>query len=355
MTEQSRHWDGVSLGDATLAPYSASEWADQERLEHGQGSIFPNYGILSGTGDGTYSPLRVQAKSPASTNIEVEIGVGLVHGYLYENTTALTLAVGSNASGNPRIDTVVLRADIVAQTVRAAIKQGTPAGSPVHPTLTQSTTIWEIPLADIAVANGFSVINQTDITNRQRSIQDIPKGWLPVVYPIGYIAGGNYTLATAGLNAGGGAVAIPFIFDAPMLIHEVTVYGMSGLGGMSLEWGLYHQDVNEGNTAENTVRLLANGSGSDSSVTTRRWTLAATPAPQPVSSGLHWLVIRNSGGSSFGIGRIAASAFEQDLALTKVTIAAIAQTLDLVTSWSGLTDHLAAAVKGRVLGQTTVF
>src|SRR5689334_16416544 len=257
MSEISSVWDNIITGDATQAPYSASEWAAREKLLHGQGTVFPNYGTISGTGDGTYPPLQVQAKSPASSNIEVEIGSALVAGYLYQNTAALTFTIGANASGNPRIDTVILRVDFTAQTVRAVVKQGTPAGSPVRPSLQQDASLWEIPLADIAVANGFSVINQTDITNRQRFIQDIPKGWLPVVYPIGYIAGGNYTLGTTGLNAGGGGVAIPFVFDAPMLIHEVTVYGTSGIGGMNLQWGLYHQDVNDGNTAENTVRLLA--------------------------------------------------------------------------------------------------
>src|ERR1044071_3881223 len=135
MTESSHVWDGVLTGDATTAPYSAAEWAHREALLHGAGTVFPNYGVINETGDGTYSPLAVRAKSPASSNIEVEIGSALVNGRLYENTAALTFTIGANASGNPRIDTVVLRADFVAQTVRAAIKQGTPAGSPSRPTL----------------------------------------------------------------------------------------------------------------------------------------------------------------------------------------------------------------------------
>src|SRR5690242_11576305 len=101
MAEQSRHWTGTTIGDATLAPYSASKWADQERLEHGQGTVFPNYGVLQGTGDGTYPPLRTQATSPASAQIEIRPGSALVHGYLYENSSTINLTVGANASGNP--------------------------------------------------------------------------------------------------------------------------------------------------------------------------------------------------------------------------------------------------------------
>lgn len=356
MTEQSRHWDGVLTGDASLAPYSASEWADQERLEHGQGTIFPNYGILRGSGDGTYSTLRVQAKSPASANVELEIGAALVHGYLYENTAALTLAVGANASGNPRIDTLILRADFIAQTIRAVVKQGTPAVSPARPTLQQDTSIWEIPLADIAVANGFTVINQTDITTRARSVLDLDMGWLPFIYPIDYVSAGNYTLATDAINGSGGAVAIPFMIPAHMLVQDVNVYGTSGLGGMNLQWGLYKQDVNDGNTAEKTLRLVANGAASSGAVTTARWTLIATPAPQYIPPGFYWLVIRNNGGSSFSIGKIAASALEQNMSMNHATaVSGITQTLDMVTGWTAGSSHLGASIRGRVFGQTTVF
>jgi len=35
---------------------------------------------------------------------------------------------------------------------------GTPGGSPVAPTLTRNTTVWELSLAQISVSNGFSTI-----------------------------------------------------------------------------------------------------------------------------------------------------------------------------------------------------
>lgn len=73
------------------------------------------------------------------------------------------LSVAANASGSPRIDSVILRKDTAAQTVRALVKQGTPAGSPVAPSLTQSAATWEIGVADIAVANGFVSLAQDTI------------------------------------------------------------------------------------------------------------------------------------------------------------------------------------------------
>lgn len=354
MTEQSRHWDGVSLGDATLAPYSASEWADQERLEHGQGSTFPNYGILAGTGDGTYSALRVQAKSPASSNVELEIGAALVHGYLYENTAALTLAVGANASGNARIDTLILRADFVAQTVRAIIKQGTPAASPAHPTLQQDTAIWEIPLADIAVANGFTVINQTDITNRQRSLFSMSAGWQPKAEPPGYYIAANYDAApttfTPGVND---AVAIPMTLVSNMLIQDVQIRHLTTSISYTIDWGLYTQDTNEGLTAENTARLVAFGTGSGSTVGSTNILLAASPVPQAVPPGTYWLVLHFKSGV-VKLGTIAAGNFDYTNGMTlSVAFTSITQTLNLVTNWLFGSVAYAVRIRGRVLGKTT--
>src|SRR5688500_5163194 len=161
MTQTSAPWEGILLGDAADAPYSSAEWAHLWALLHGVGASFPNYGVIKGTGGGTYDPLQVTATSPASVTVEVQAGAALVNGRLYENTSAVTLAVSANASGNPRIDTVIMRVDYIAQTVRLVIKQGTPAVSPARPALQQDTSIWETPLADIAVANGFSTLTQT--------------------------------------------------------------------------------------------------------------------------------------------------------------------------------------------------
>lgn len=162
MTERSYVWDGQLIGDATIAPYDTSEWARIWRNLTGGARV--NYGVLKGTGDGTNEPLTVRATSPASKNVDVLQGAALVHGRLYETDATVTLAIAPNASGNPRIDLVILRADFVLQTVRLAVKQGTPAASPTPPTLQQDTSFWEIPLAAVAAANGFSTITQANIS-----------------------------------------------------------------------------------------------------------------------------------------------------------------------------------------------
>lgn len=364
MTELSTVWDGVLVGDAAaVAPYSASEWAAREKLLQGQGTVFPNYGVFPGSGGGTYSALQVQAKSPASTNIEVEIGAALVAGYLYQNTAALTFTIGANASGNARIDTAVLRADFVAQTVRAVVKQGTPAASPVHPTLQQDTTIWEIPLADIAVANGFSVINQTDVTNRQRALYSLTAGWQATAHPVNYLPNGNYDAGGATFSSNFVFKAIPFVLTGNMLLQDVLLRHFSTVVNYTLQWGIYFQDTNDGNAAENILRMVANGSASGTTSGTQDISIPATPAPQILPPGSYWLVLREPSftGAGVSIGTVAFGSFDTSALGYRHQGAEVSsvmpQTLDMVAGagvWATVHSSLAVRLRGRVFGMSTV-
>ena len=240
MAEQSSFWDGTLLGDS--GPYSAADFAQRTAELFGQGTSFNNYGVLAGTGS-TFEPLSVQAKSPASTNIEIQIGAALVSGYQYRNTTALTLPVSANAAGNPRIDTVILRLDYTAQTCRAAIKQGTPAASPVSPTLQQDASYWEIPLADLLLANGFTTVSQAVIHPRTRVINTQSAGWESHVYPRNYACGGSLS-ATVTL-APAQTILVPFALSGNILLDNLVLGATSPVSGMTIAWDLYIQDVND--------------------------------------------------------------------------------------------------------------
>lgn len=167
MTEYSIPQQGLLVGDASRAPYDADEWSiDYSAKLNGYG-MRSDYGPLYGYDNGINYGLEVTQVAVATTNVELKVGSALVKGTVYVNDATLTLAIAANASGNPRVDTVVIRKDYAAQTVRAAVRQGTPAATPVPPTLTQSAGVtWEIPIADIAVANGFSTIVAANITPR---------------------------------------------------------------------------------------------------------------------------------------------------------------------------------------------
>lgn len=364
MTELSTVWDGILTGDAAaVAPYSASEWAARQKLLQGQGTVFPNYGVLVGTGDGTYPALSVQAKSPASTQIEIEIGAALVAGYLYQNTAALSFTVGANASGNARVDTVILRVDFVAQTVRGVVKQGTPAASPVAPTMQQDATYWEIPLADIAVANGFVTLAQSTITQRQRAVRTNAAGWQSVAYPVNYVWNVNNFGAFVGSEVMTPAetLLIPFILTGNMLLQQVDVWQATS-ANFTLGWDLYVQDTNDGLVAENTIRRVAQSNGSITGLATGaavRRTLAGLGSVTPLSPGAYWLALQNRDGAlNFNLGSFGGgTGFDSDAinVYKKTTANPNTQTIDAVTGWALTTaGGLQVRLRGRVFGQTTV-
>lgn len=163
MTQRSFPWQGTTVGDA--GAYSSDTYSHvYEQLLHANR---PNAGPIIDSLPGSVRGLRVQATGPASTNVDVVAGAAMVDGTYYESDATVTLAVSANVSGNTRIDTVVLRKDWVTQTIRIALLVGTPAGTPTPPALTQSAgVLWEIPLADLTLASGFSSIAGTSIRSR---------------------------------------------------------------------------------------------------------------------------------------------------------------------------------------------
>jgi hypothetical protein len=166
MAETSRFWDGIAVGDAATAPYSSDEYArvqrDLIRASEADSGPLLNTGVAPDLG------LTVRATTPASASVEVTAGSAIVRGTWYNSSATETLAIGANASGNPRIDTIILRKDYAAQTIRLVVLPGAPAVTPSAPALTQTDGVtWELPLADIAVANGFATLANTTITPRR--------------------------------------------------------------------------------------------------------------------------------------------------------------------------------------------
>lgn len=199
MTEISRPWVGRTsegaAGDA--GPYSAQDW--QTTWSTGFGQNNANRGVLRGV-DGD---LAVTASSPADTNVNVAIGGAYVEGIWYYNGASKSVAIASNSSGAVRIDIVVLVADYTAQTVRIAVVQGTPGAG--VPTLTQSVgVIWQIPLAYITLASGFTSIANSAITD-MRNYANLPAN---VALDVTNSSGGTLESGAAVIWLAGGGAAI---------------------------------------------------------------------------------------------------------------------------------------------------
>lgn len=177
MTEISRPWNGTTVGDA--GPYSDTQWQELYRYIIGLGGVRANTGVFLGSGSHPNDGLKVIQQGPAAAGVDVLPGSALVQGIAYFSDSAASLSVAVNASGNPRVDTVIIRADYALQECRLAILTGTPGATPVPPSLTQTPGVmWEIPVADIAAANGFSTIVQANITPRQEWINASPGVYL---------------------------------------------------------------------------------------------------------------------------------------------------------------------------------
>lgn len=103
-------------------------------------------------------------------NVKVKTGQALIRGHYYDNTAQETLTIAAADVTNPRIDRVVLRLDPTANSVVLAVITGTPAASPSAPALTQTDGgIYELPLAQVAVAAAAVVISAGNVTD-QRTI-----------------------------------------------------------------------------------------------------------------------------------------------------------------------------------------
>jgi hypothetical protein len=156
MTEISYVWP-PGVGDASAEPYDVDEFREYINMMFGlsaNGFVVPGYG----------NELAITASSPASAVVHVGTGALMLKGARYVNDADIAFTIAANASGNPRIDTIVARIDWSAQTVRMAVVAGTPAAvpSPTAP-VTNFGVTWEYVLGHVWVANGFASIADAEI------------------------------------------------------------------------------------------------------------------------------------------------------------------------------------------------
>jgi hypothetical protein len=130
-------------------------------------------------------------------------GQAFINGYSYVNDTNLVLAHTAAHATLDRLDLVVIRLDLAAREIHAAIVAGTPAASPSTPALTNTATIIEIPIARMYVRAAAATIAGADITKLQRSTERtayFPAIDLNEITQTGSYSGTNATNAPAGVN-----------------------------------------------------------------------------------------------------------------------------------------------------------
>ncbi|MFJ3084359.1 hypothetical protein ACIPJG_32025 [Streptomyces halstedii] len=100
----------------------------------------------------------------SGANLVVQAGSAWVGGFYYKNSSALSKPAPTNSGSLPRIDRVVLRADMSKGSVNLEIKTGTPSANPVAPALERTPGgIWEMSLwlFNLAANNGARTLTDT--------------------------------------------------------------------------------------------------------------------------------------------------------------------------------------------------
>lgn len=161
MTQRSLPFDG-SGGSGDDGSYSANDWQTTWFGAFANAALSAAPDLNRGVIWGVLDNLEVAAQSVPDGTVQVKTGEAFVQGIWYKNDTAVTVTPAANASGSTRYDIVTLQADYTALTVRIYLRQGT-AGAGL-PALQQSAGgIWEIPLAYLELASGFTTINTAQI------------------------------------------------------------------------------------------------------------------------------------------------------------------------------------------------
>jgi len=110
--------------------------------------------------------LLVYESTPPAMSVEVSTGEAWINGYWYQNDAVITVPIDASSPTNPRRDLIILRLDVLtSRSIEVTILKGTPSSTPALPSLTQTSQIWEIPLAEVLVGTGVTSIVTANITD----------------------------------------------------------------------------------------------------------------------------------------------------------------------------------------------
>lgn len=148
------------------AESTEQRWGDMMKWMRTTGILTENLTLNASTDD-----LAVTAN--ATLGVQTAVGQAWVEGFEFQQQDDYyAIGVDPNTSGDPRIDLLVLELNKPDDIIHYVVVKGTPDPSPVAPSPQQDDEIWQMPLAEIAVADMAAVILSGDITDlRVRSLQ----------------------------------------------------------------------------------------------------------------------------------------------------------------------------------------
>lgn len=143
------------------------------------------------------------AASAAGVNMSIAVNTGMaIHkdGIPYLLETAGSVTLNASDGANPRIDRVVVRLVREGQSLEGKVTlekiTGSPAATPTAPGITQSSSTWDISLAQIRVDAGVSVIAADKVTD-ERFSTSLAQAY-SFAYPTGIQPGDTFYVDAAG-------------------------------------------------------------------------------------------------------------------------------------------------------------
>ncbi len=157
MAQESSFFNAQLVNGSYDRVYNAENWAAYFASFLGNGvSVNPTTG------------LQVQAGS--GMNIIVAIGTAFINGYRYANTMPLGVTINMANATYPRITSVILELNLNDRSILVKTLDGTPSNTPVAPTLTRTTGIYQLQLATILIPAGTTQITTGNITDTRADI-----------------------------------------------------------------------------------------------------------------------------------------------------------------------------------------
>ena len=123
--------------------------------------------VSNGVYESVGGALQVLAGSGMTVNIQT--GRAIINSKWLKNDAVLSLNITAAHAVLNRYTAVVLRLDMANRLVEITTKDGTPASSPIKPTMQNDNTMIELCLAYVYVGAGVTTISQANITDMRAS------------------------------------------------------------------------------------------------------------------------------------------------------------------------------------------
>ncbi len=127
--------------------------------------------------EGVYQHLDGGLAVTAGTGLDVNVAAGraIIQNRWIQNSAAMSLTIAAASETYARKDAVVIRLNWSSRAISIAVKTGTPAASPVAPSMTRNSTTYEMALAYVNVA-----ANATSVTVTDKRSDSTVCGWVTV-------------------------------------------------------------------------------------------------------------------------------------------------------------------------------